>query len=358
MTKELLQDAFDAELKKYGGRMIIDKQPPQLRPIYTAFEDFFQKRIESLKTVENSTTKIISHIDFVNNDDFQAVAFMDETGGMVGLYRGLFLKLNILLFKMFIEKLVFNGKHSSFNFHIPVEYSKAIAAYLWRISVEFILNHEIAHISNGHIAYRKSISGKEFFFENDEQAKNESLIRHALELDADSRATAMLILKVDRTFGSFVKGRRVLSDPMKFVFSSLKRAMVFHVFALFIVFLLFEEVSFDKDNFLMRTHPPMPIRQLFLLKLLSGYFESKEKEGFVLDLNIKEIVANIGIEAQRVFYYEMNGKVYEWNEEKSVWTDYWNLLDKELTRLRTKLEPYIIKWTDNLFLSSRFKTMV
>ncbi len=349
MDSEYLQDVFNKKIESHGGRLDIRNEPNEVQLLYSKFYDLFKSRIASVVDKDNPSQHIVSYIDFIDNRKLNAVAFLHKNTGMIGIYKGLHKKLFEIFKSAIQEKNSLNNSESPINLDIPKEYQKTLYITLWEIAIDFIVNHEIIHISNGHIGWLKNIKGLELYFENKVYSKDMALTLQSLEMDADLNSIGKSIKKAEFIYNDCQKHPEKFPKQVREIYSSFKKTAICQIFAIFIAFHIFEDFTVNVKNFSMRTHPPLQVRQLIFLKLFIGYLKSAKEEGMNIDFDIFNITTEVAKEAQRV-YDLITGKGFlGWDIHKKIYQNHVDILDKHLNDLRDEIKPYTKNWRDKLY---------
>jgi hypothetical protein len=134
------------------------------------------------------------------------------------------------------------------------------ACELVRHATAFLVGHEIAHITRGHVDYLLSKSGDGFIPEVGwaEADADTSMERQALEADADFRSTLSAIASLELTLA------RTDYDKSSFLATrmSLEHLLFDWAFAMNTVFRLLGDIRFSPNEAKCSSYPPLPLRRL------------------------------------------------------------------------------------------------
>jgi hypothetical protein len=138
---------------------------------------------------------------------------------------------------------------------------QAYAEHLLGEFAMFIVGHEIAHITRGHVDYVKSKRGKSFISELEWHGidKDTALERQALEFDADRRTVASRAESMYMTGSAETIGKQPWSQSGRPL--SIESLQFDWAFAANVMYRLFGDDIFTKQQLEERTHPPMPLRR-------------------------------------------------------------------------------------------------
>jgi hypothetical protein len=207
------QDIFDREMALEGGRVQIEKFPDvPAAPVYARTKEIAKELITSAKAVFPKLLPI--YFDFVKNGTVNAWAFRSEDRYFIGLSSGALAMMHLVLNRMLANPNTFlkTGQPTeedpnvpTIPWHIPdAEYlfkagfrpvlpkcprRAQYAQHLAEQALLFLIGHEIAHITRGHVDYLESSTGSAFLAELAWIGTSEArLERQAMEADADRRS--------------------------------------------------------------------------------------------------------------------------------------------------------------------------
>jgi hypothetical protein len=145
---------------------------------------------------------------------------------------------------------------------------RSYMTYVIHQAIQFLVGHEIAHISLGHVDSLASESDSPFIAEvgwinGDEQ----SIQRQTLEWQADLRSLSSAMASLKLTFE--LPSRPTPPWAME---RETPGVMIFHwAFAVNTLFRLLGDGRFNPENLADASHPPFAIRRAMLMKQLYGW---------------------------------------------------------------------------------------
>lgn len=164
---------------------------------------------------------------------------------------------------------------------VPIDESRQrFAQVLYRFALQAVVLHEMAHITNGHIDWKVSKTGKTPFFELDDLLDGiPSVQHHALERDADACALS---------WGSSL----IRKDPNLYAHESLNTTQAriwFYAFAYSMVWRAVNQHFWNIDK-IAGKHPPKPVRLLLGLSSFYDFLAAKPDYGFSKDEALKLVL--------------------------------------------------------------------
>lgn len=201
---------FDQIFRSKGGRLYFDSLEDGLRPYYTQYLEVFRALSESSPNARNI------YVDFIDNDEFNAIASGRGRDEFVGIFLGTVLRTQIYINAFMSDPDVFTDigilrtetripatvemirsgivgfDAKSNRAPAPAQRPKdetriVVANHMNMIACMFILIHELAHLTRGHLLYlRDELQMTDL---NELPAvpisEHESHVRRLLEVDAD-----------------------------------------------------------------------------------------------------------------------------------------------------------------------------
>jgi hypothetical protein len=217
------------------------------------------------------------HFDFILNGSFNAYAFKADGRYFIGFNTGTQYLLQLVFHRMLSDPQLFEnvGNPSEergdllpltgYAAHAEHMYQAGIypdlpqnnlrysySCNLIRHAIYFLVGHEIAHITRGHVDYMLSKSGIGFFPELGwkEAESDEKMEGQCLETDADRRST------ISAVFSLYERSK------LKATRGSVEEELFDWAFAMNVVFRLFGDIQFNRDTAGSSRYPPLPIRRL------------------------------------------------------------------------------------------------
>ncbi|NOT04326.1 MAG: hypothetical protein HOP27_06970 [Anaerolineales bacterium] len=147
------------------------------------------------------------------------------------------------------------------NDPIRLDYARLLSLH----SIIFLIEHEIAHLVNGHLALR-SRNRLDVFSEQ------------VLEWDADSWAMSQ---GVGRTIKHTSQLPYEEPESIQWIYSSFENDLSAWLFSITSLFLLNSSTPFDIDKLEVYDHPPAPLSAFFVLETTKEHLLTKSTEEFI-----------------------------------------------------------------------------
>jgi len=227
------------------------------------------------------------HFDFIYNAGVNAFAWKEGDQYFIGVTSGTFVLLQMVLCRMLSDPglLPHAGDPAGEASRLPaltgltanaqralalgLTISRPKTAARWHYSCHllsqaalFLIGHEIAHVTRGHVDYRAS-KGKKFLFaeigsgDPDEVARIE---KQSMEHDADDRSLGSRLTSLRNTLAA----KRDAAPPWLTSPWTLEHALFDCVFSIDVLFRLFGNRRFSGRDLAEDDHPPLPLRRAML----------------------------------------------------------------------------------------------
>ena len=279
-------ELFHRETLRYGlgGRLIFQPESPSAKSY-----DQIRKRAETLvvSARENLPRLPHIHLDFVSNENINAFAFKSEGRYFIGLTYGTIYLLELIFMRMLSDSRLFDtiGNPNDESDNLPTlagflpeakkmheagniaklpktQKRQHYAVYLFDQAVLFLLGHEIAHITLGHVDYRESKAKAAMLAEMEWNAPDSEgmLERQCFEMQANMRSVFSRIESIKLTYNAHK------SDNLKFPSwldsNPSESHLIFDwAFAMNSFFRLFGDVRFNTSQLTANSYPPLPLRR-------------------------------------------------------------------------------------------------
>jgi hypothetical protein len=227
------------------------------------------------------------HLDFVSNENVNAFAFKSDGKYYIGLTYGTIYLLELIFMRMLSDSHLFDivGNPNEESDNLPplagflpqakkmyqagkiAKRPKTIkrqyyAIHLFDQALLFLIGHEIAHITLGHIDYMQSKSKAALVAEMEWNAPDsEGLIeRQCLEAQADMRSVFSRIESIKLSHIAYASNASKFpswldSNPSE------ARLIFDWAFAMNSLFRLFGDVRFNSSQLATNSYPPLPLRR-------------------------------------------------------------------------------------------------
>jgi len=274
-------EIFHREMTHLGGRLKVPSGSPA--------EKTYGKIAERAKLLISKAREEVPrlphiHFDFVFNGDINAYAFKSDGRYFIGLNTGAIYMLELVFMRMLADSRLFpfTGNPSEEANDLPplagyvpqaqqmyeagliakppkTNPRSSYATHLFDHSLLFLMGHEIAHITLGHVDYLQSKTEAALIAEMDwNQTDAEGLIeRQSIEAQADTRSVFSGIASIQLTHAMPNLERRPWANsPPR------PETMIFDwAFAMNSLFRLFGDSRFNSSGLARMTYPPLPIRR-------------------------------------------------------------------------------------------------
>ncbi|HTC00736.1 MAG TPA: hypothetical protein VK705_08640, partial [Ferruginibacter sp.] len=238
----------------------------------------------------------IANVNYINNSVLNAVASKekDTEKYYIGIYAGTFILLNELFLRMMSSpnilphigdvskedptKKLFNPQQFDLDTYfiakpdeeniMPKDTKRQLYASLFtKTALNFLFDHEYAHIAFGHVDYLATQQNI-FTISEDEILNDIPLNSQTLEMDADSFAAHQglgLLKSINDTPSQLPEYRREF-------FCDWKNGLSNWFFSIYCLFRIFGYKNFEHSKLLKYSHPPTGIRQRLIAGSLYNYF--------------------------------------------------------------------------------------
>lgn len=180
---------------------------------------------------------------------------------------------------------------------------KEVAEYFIDICMQFIFQHEVAHIVNGHLDYIQSKNGILPALSEAESVPNVGdVVRHTLEMDADSSSVNYF---VNHWVDHYKRKREI--DRLAFLFEDPFIGMFHLAYVFYMAFRVFGPTHTDPNVFLINNHPPTRMRQHIIFATISSILLSKYPE---IDIKASVEGLNKSVLAAEIDYQNITGIPY------------------------------------------------
>jgi hypothetical protein len=212
---------------------------------------------------------------------------------------------------------------------IRLEYARLLSLH----SIIFLIEHEIAHLVHGHLAFREH--------SNNSGNKLDNFSEQVLEWDADTWATSQA---VSRTIKHTSQLPDEMPEPIRWIYSSFENDLSAWLFSILSLFLLNSSIPFDIDRLEVYDHPPAPLSASYVLSTTLEYLSTKSTENLIRkfeEMNygvdvLKQSLETISILTGNSIYRDEIKKAYS---EPALY--HLKRLDSRWKEMRPLLEPYV-----------------
>ncbi|MGI4760603.1 MAG: hypothetical protein ACRYF0_07855 [Janthinobacterium lividum] len=307
---------------------VSDKSTPEL--VVTIVKDITETLNENIDFVTNIyENKPKIYIGFINKGDIGASVVIDENEYYIAIHFATFYILHRLFNRMLCDPLIMpeigniskevakptynpNTLHAQ-HVHLGIDADEAfpvdqhrrdIATFLTALALQFICMHEIGHIANGHLLFKKSINGQLKWLELTLSDVDERVISpiHSQVLEWDADRFALL-----QSFALIMRGHdnnTLFGERRVEVFKDLKSVIHLWYFAIRSTFRLFGFKSHDIERLKEYSHPPSGLRSHMLSAAM--YYIIHNHQGFkrfdeLFKKEINDIIGKASIDVELSF---------------------------------------------------------
>ncbi|MCA3269132.1 MAG: hypothetical protein LW855_00225 [Alphaproteobacteria bacterium] len=164
------------------------------------------------------------------------------------------------------------------------ETQQVCAAILSNAVLDFIFFHELSHILNGHLRYKKELATR----------SNDKIIKQTLEFDADSQAIVYL---VGTTLDAYFTGRLKATIPessYNLLFGSSERLISTIQTAIYIFLRIYIIDDNTEDSIMVLSHPPFAMRLFGCLDVAAQKFSMHSIiSDYPIEITTGNIVKNV-----------------------------------------------------------------
>ncbi|QDU74708.1 hypothetical protein Pan97_17210 [Bremerella volcania] len=299
-----MRETFDQACRHRRLGELFDIEAIPQAPSYSVFQhtrELAVDLIDSAKTFLPSLPNI--HFDFVLDGEINAAAFKHEGNYFIAVTTGAVAMLHLVVSRIMANPRTFPqiGRPSIERDDLPsIEWTITDAEDLFQMGVRpvlpqddsrraygqiladqalmFLVGHEIAHITRGHVDYLDQVWGS-FVRELGWRCNREQqLERQALELDADRRAIFSRIVSM-RLTSEQEQSIRVHPSGLKATEEMLQYDTLF---AVNVLFRLFGDKRFTHEELNESLYPPLPLRRFLAMEYaraqIRGQLDRKQAE--------------------------------------------------------------------------------
>lgn len=313
---------FEEHIKRQLKSSVVLDENEHMRRIRTDF--YIKSRLYKNSRPDKQIPEV--YLGFINDDCFKALAFKKENQYFIGISNGAIRLLmnffNYLMSKPYFMKDFGNANletdqkidlnpHAKrlidhfYNFDFSIEpksiVRKSLSYQLLYKAIHYLVMHEYAHITHGHLDYNIQTDQDFLLFEEDKINNKNTNIRKALEYDADSSATTLNLF------------------PIIFFEASEHNVLIesrLLTIAAYSVFKLPSLIEYKIEDFPKKTYPSPDLRVSNHLALVATYYlENKNEFDFDSEVII-EFCTNLYLDCVKSF-----GEMFNYNHlnDKSLY---------------------------------------
>ncbi len=356
------QQHFDSYFKSRGG--LFDFKAVGGNALLRKILDSFNNQIKRNNS-ENSKL-VIPHIDIINNNELNACAAKSNSKYFIGFYLGAVYVLKDIFYRMLSNKsilpnigvidnetnpIIFNAQITSLNQLflakdpdeqiIPKDPVRMVYAdVLHSHALNFLLDHEYAHISHGHVDYITAQFNANTLWEISQESSMETLFSQTLEMDADCSAVNSGIATILEAY----QKSSFLPVHLRQYYSNFDESLVSWCIAIYTFFRIFSFADDHKKDIKTQTHPNSGLRQSIVMAtiatILNEKFNSRILDNFVK--NIGRITDTVEEAFSAISHQDYNPIAF-YNAFRPEAQEHVHYLMKNWNNVRPLLEPLAMK---------------
>jgi hypothetical protein len=277
-------DIFSRVMAQYGGRL--DRHRAAGTPAEQCYDEI--EKLVAGVLVSSAREHVPNlpeiYFDYVYSGAVNAYAFKSEGRYFIGITTGAIYMIQLVFSRMLADSHLFEhignpGEEedclSPLTGYVPHAQQMAEAGlkpvhprsaprfsysgYLFHQAILFLMGHEIAHISRGHVDYAASKTGTAMIAEatRHEEDQGQVFENQAMEADADMRTVASGCQSIELT----LKTPNLDNPPWLPQRPDLGALLFDWAFAMNSFFRLFGDSRFNAPDLKTLTHPPPPLRR-------------------------------------------------------------------------------------------------
>ena len=213
------------------------------------------------------------------------------------------------------------------NDPIRLNYARLLSLH----TIIFLIEHEIAHLLNGHLELRSQRKGKNGL---------DSFSEQVLEWDADSWAMSQ---GVGRIIKHTSQMPHELPEPVRWIYSSFDNDISAWLFSINSLFLLNSSIPFDLDKLEFYDHPPAPLSASFVSSVTLEYLSVNSTDEYVRKYHEMNLGADVIMQCLETLLVLTGNSIYREEIKKAVSEPALNHLNRLISRwkeMRPLLEPF------------------
>lgn len=168
-----------------------------------------------------------------------------------------------------INQTYVNGK-PMIEYHPNDQIRLNYARLLSLNAIIFLIEHEIAHLVNGHLELRSH---------SNIGTRLDNFSEQVLEWDADTWAISQGVGRIIKHTSNLP---HEMPEPIRWIYSSFENELSAWLFSITSLFLLDSSIPFDFDKLDVYDHPPSPLRVSYVLSTTLECLKDKYTEEFVI----------------------------------------------------------------------------
>lgn len=285
-------DKFDHKVRHMGGRFHGEDAPETVKKFYENVTLRANDLIRCARDVIPELPHV--HFDYVLNGGINALAFRCGDAYFIGLHTGALYMLRLVIGRMLSDSRLFTsiGNPAAEGSDLPplTRYSadaddmhrdnsictpkdpvrRHYAAMIQDQAIMFLVGHEIAHITRGHVDYLLNRHGQPFTSElgwHGSRTAQGIIERQSIEADADQRSVGSRIDSLRIT----CENSKTPVQPWTTYPQRSGQYLRDWATSLHILFRLFGDIRFTKEDLAVSPYPPFALRRIMAeLVALSG----------------------------------------------------------------------------------------
>ncbi len=212
----------------------------------------------------------LAHWGWIDNPNFNALAFLEDGNGFVGIYRGVLETLVDLIAMAVFEELD-EKVHPTISSAVrSMEDRQSAVTNIVVLAIDFVFLHEFTHLKHGHVGLLEARTAETMLVEFSRRGpKTAASDLQALESDADHESAWIAARQMT------LRPMRAASTRDEFALipyaEDLRSVVAINWLAIYLTLLAFDDNDWRERNWRDRSHPPAAIRMFSCFRTVVGY---------------------------------------------------------------------------------------
>lgn len=279
-----------------------------------------RNQIEHYSKTYNDNSKY--HIDLTISGKMEAFSFLDKNIGFIAVSFDTILIFRVLFLRILSDPESFPGVGNA-NLEEPLKspyltglpkstkelnvasrspkcgMREGFSRILTITSFHFLIAHEIAHLSNGHLAWMNSILQDSFISEvtGNNCSPLSAITQQTLEMDADASAVKQLFTAIYTIHMNHAEVTKGMNEESLHVHNAAygkpENIIYLLIYVSTIFFRIFDEAHWNKHSLSVSSHPPSPFRNIWVASTLQELIKGN------IGADLANKVTEIGAEAYK-----------------------------------------------------------
>lgn len=259
----------DPDCRRFKGRLNLAVLPPVLQGPLRAIQEAFNEALRhERKNVPEHAEHPPFHLDYVEADEQNAIAFRDEDYSFIALTTPLIFVISDLCLPLSQSRKI----REVLGLKVSMEERNELHSVLFEVLTAFVVSHEWAHHVHGHVDAGGAFSPSEFLTGCDGSLKTQ-----VEEVVADGYSACFALTNLVYGSGRQAILRYLGLDSEE---SSASDQTLFALFVIAVSGYLFirPSANLNKSDVYGETHPPQAARMMFIMLEAIGWCRQNRPE--------------------------------------------------------------------------------